>query len=1275
MGKELRAKLVIDAETNGEQSVEALVVGLEKLAAKGGEAAPKLGLLAAELRGLAQQQGLVDQFARLKVETAAYAQATEQAQASTKLAALALKDKQQALKQAQSDEQALAQTLQQSRQQHQLLGQAFAEATNELKGLGKASRSAGADAALQADRFQDVRSQLRVLKAEYKEAGAQVKVLAAQQRESAAAMRQVGSDVKGAAQAFDVQRTAAKKASQVYMEGRVELQRTRDAMAEVGISSANLAMAQKRIRSEMEQVRQQVDFVGKAYTALAGKTQAAAAASDGSNRKIAEGVRSISKELALVRNAYFGLQAAMGVVSSAKGLAATADEVSNLRARIKLATGDGELFEQMWGKVAETAQRTSSALEGTGVLFARITETGKDAGLSAQKAAEQSLAVVETINQAMQLSGGSAEAAQAAVTQLIQGLQSGVLRGEEFNSVMEQAPRLARALADGLGVTLGQMRAMAEAGELSSQTVIKALKSQAKVVAEEFGTLPATIGRAVQNLTTAWSLFIDQTDRANGVSQRIAGGIDALAKNLGTLMEVAAAAGQVLVAVFAARTVQAAQAYGLALLKAAADTNTFTAAQGRGALAIGAVNVAMQRFAGIARTVGYAAIANEVLGIVTNYIRYREELKKHEELGARAALQQAQVAQRLADISKATGVVVTSMAELNAAQAAGSLIFDQATGKWLSAAQAQEKLATATAKTAQELAGMKSVEIVKQFTELVGKGMEVEETFKAIVKSLDFNKPENINALIRSLGALSAAGRLSANETSKAWQAALAAMNPQQMESTLARVRLAYSEASIGAEQLARVNALVLAESFDRLGVNAAQALSSVSEGAQEAIDSVELVARSALEAGVGVEKAARAIEMAFAAAIPKADSLQAIAALEEKLKAMGAAGRISAEGIERTQAALDKQRATIEGQIPGIQSLQEALRDLGVKPQKELAALAASAKEAFAAVKASGTATPREISEAWKAMAEASIAANNGVADASIKSQAQQYGMVVETDKAGKSIVKSMKEAESATKDVGKAAKATAEEIAALSAAGWDATKDLVTQAHAHNAALAKVESSWLTAAAAASKYAQEMAAVVWAANKSVVAMTAEHARLVEMMEALAKQQQQLENQGNGAAKGVEDLRLRLLELDGTEEEIARAKHERDAAEVQRKIALMQLDLQRAQISGKKDEAARLQAELGLLQEQIKLLDEIYRKEEQQRKARERGDKSGGGDGGSGGRNGGRSGGGGLSVPSAPADAAGPINITLNANGINDPVRLARLIEPELARIARLAR
>ena len=183
------------------------------------------------------------------------------------------------------------------------------------------------------------------------------------------------------------------------------------------------------------------------------------------------------------------------------------------------------------------------------------------------------------------------------------------------------------------------------------------------------------------------------------------------------------------------------------------------------------------------------------------------------------------------------------------------------------------------------------------------------------------------------------------------------------------------------------------------------------------------------------------------------------------------------------------------------------------------------------------------------------------------------------------------------------------------------------------------------------------------------MAAMRAEHAQLVQQMEALERQQKQLQDQGGGAARGVEDLRLRLLELSGTEEEIARARHERDEAEVRRQRALQELELQRALLRDDGAEAARLRQEIALLGEQLALLDKVFAEEEKQRKARQRDEreKSRGGSGGSdgGGSSGGKGGG----------AAAPPVNITLNANGVNDPQRLARLIEPELKKLARLAR
>jgi phage-related minor tail protein len=106
-----------------------------------------------------------------------------------------------------------------------------------------------------------------------------------------------------------------------------------------------------------------------------------------------------------------------------------------------------------------------------------------------------------------------------------------VLRGDEFNSVMEQAPRLAKALADGLGVTTGELRKMAEAGELSSETIVRALQGQARTLEQEFGKLPPTIGRAITDLQTQWQIWIGELDQSTGASATAAAAIEGLAKN------------------------------------------------------------------------------------------------------------------------------------------------------------------------------------------------------------------------------------------------------------------------------------------------------------------------------------------------------------------------------------------------------------------------------------------------------------------------------------------------------------------------------------------------------------------------------------------------------------------------------------------------------------------------------------------------------------------------------------------------------------------------
>ncbi|UHT65360.1 tape measure protein [Acinetobacter lwoffii] len=227
-------------------------------------------------------------------------------------------------------------------------------------------------------------------------------------------------------------------------------------------------------------------------------------------------------------NALAGAMAALGVGLGIRELADAADAYTNLSARINIATSDNGNFEQAMAGVHRVALETNSGLEATAGLFTKVNDVGKQMGLTQ----EQSLDLVKTINMAIQTGGGSAQASEAAITQFTQALQSGVLRGDEFNSIMEQAPGISKALAQSLGVTTGELRKMAENGELSAEKVIKALQSQSAAIEADYAKFPTTIGNALQRIATQWQILIGTMDQANGASATVAQWLVTLADNM-----------------------------------------------------------------------------------------------------------------------------------------------------------------------------------------------------------------------------------------------------------------------------------------------------------------------------------------------------------------------------------------------------------------------------------------------------------------------------------------------------------------------------------------------------------------------------------------------------------------------------------------------------------------------------------------------------------------------------------------------------------------------
>lgn len=243
-------------------------------------------------------------------------------------------------------------------------------------------------------------------------------------------------------------------------------------------------------------------------------------AADGAARKAS----SMSAALNVAKTAmgaYVGVQSAAALISMS-------DQYANISGRLRLATDGQKAYAAASAEVFAISQRTSTAMDTTATLYARLAQSTAEYGISQQR----QLALTETINRTFAISGAGAAAASNAITQLTQALAGGVLRAEEFNSVVENSPRLAKALADGLGVGMGELRKQVNDGKVTIDKLVSALESQSAAVEKEFSTIPLTVERAMVQLSNSITKFVGESSQQLGAGSALAESIAFLGRNL-----------------------------------------------------------------------------------------------------------------------------------------------------------------------------------------------------------------------------------------------------------------------------------------------------------------------------------------------------------------------------------------------------------------------------------------------------------------------------------------------------------------------------------------------------------------------------------------------------------------------------------------------------------------------------------------------------------------------------------------------------------------------
>lgn len=205
-------------------------------------------------------------------------------------------------------------------------------------------------------------------------------------------------------------------------------------------------------------------------------------------------------------------------------------------------------------QLAQVALDTRSAMAPTVTLYARTERAARQLGRSQAELRR----FVELTNMAFVAGGATGTERRSAILQLAQGLASQQLMGEELRSIRENAPLVAQAIADAMGVGIGALRDLGAEGAITSEIVLDAVLSAGESIESQFDATTATVGQSLENLRTRAAMYISELDDATNASENLAGFIDYVARNLDALGEAAIVAATAIGGVLAGRAVAAA---------------------------------------------------------------------------------------------------------------------------------------------------------------------------------------------------------------------------------------------------------------------------------------------------------------------------------------------------------------------------------------------------------------------------------------------------------------------------------------------------------------------------------------------------------------------------------------------------------------------------------------------------------------------------------------------------------------------------------------------
>lgn len=335
------------------------------------------------------------------------------------------------------------------------------------------------------------------------------------------------------------------------------------------------------------------------------------------------------------------------------------DAYTGLQNRLKLVTDSQAELNTAMNDTFAIAQKTASSWDSVAMVYQRFADNADRLGISMK----QTAALTETVSKAISVSGGSAASAEAALMQFGQALASGVLRGEEFNSIAEQAPGLLKAIAMGMDTNIGSLRAMAAEGKITGDELVKALSKAKPYIDDLFNKTDFTIAQSFTQLSNEVTKFVGAAGAGSGAAAGLSAAISGLAENLGTIANIAVIGGVALLTkTIAAQTVAI---YG-----------SITGVMARRAADLAALESQVQ-LAGleVKRTRQVAALAAQEVHLAR--LELNSALTRAERAAATMRLTQAEIALSLAQKQKTAATIADTAAQNanNAARSRGAALF------------------------------------------------------------------------------------------------------------------------------------------------------------------------------------------------------------------------------------------------------------------------------------------------------------------------------------------------------------------------------------------------------------------------------------------------------------------------------------------------------------------------------------------------------------------------------------------------------------------------